>query len=131
MLGPIFILLSIVGALTSGYLARGRTGIATLERLVGIVLAGSTMVLVTAVLLPFMPNLKAALLLYAVLAFSLNLVAPLATAPWLMLMPSRLRGRSLAAGGALLAIVGAGGGPLCSATPRNDSGALAATACGC
>lgn len=112
MLGPIFILLSITGALTAGYLARASNGMATLERLVAVVLAGSAMVLVTAVLLPFMPSLTGALLLYAVLAFALNLVAPLATAPWLMLMPSRLRGRSLAAGGALLAIIGAGGGPL-------------------
>jgi hypothetical protein len=47
-----------------------------------------------------------------VLAFSFSTVASLATAPMLLVMPSAVRGRSIAAGGFLLAVVGGGGGPL-------------------
>jgi MFS family permease len=39
-------------------------------------------------------------------------VASLATAPMLLVMPSAVRGRSIAAGGFLLAVIGGGGGPL-------------------
>lgn len=112
MLGPIFILMSILGALTASLLAKQKDDRATLSRVVAIVLWGGLLLAPAAVLMPLVPSLQLALVLYAVLAFAFSIVAPLATAPLLMLMPSGLRGRFLAAGGALLAIVGGGGGPL-------------------
>jgi MFS family permease len=111
-LGPIFIVMSVAGALVASWLAKREDGPATLARVVAVVLAGGSLLAPAAVLLPLVPSLALALVLYAVLAFAFSMVAPLATAPLLMLMPSHLRGRFLAAGGALLAIIGGGGGPL-------------------
>jgi MFS family permease len=112
MLGPIFIAMSIIGALSASALARGSDGQRTLERIVAIVLAGGTLVGIAATAMPLAPSRGSALVCYAAAAFGFSLVAPLATAPLLLTVPSALRGRFLAAGGALLAIVGAGGGPL-------------------
>jgi MFS family permease len=111
-LGPIFIICAGVGAITTGILAKGQDGQSALERVIKIVLGGAMLLGPAAVLLPLVPNYTLALVLYGVLAFSFSTVASLATAPMLLVMPSAVRGRSIAAGGFLLAVVGGGGGPL-------------------
>ena len=111
-LGPIFIACATLGALVSSWLAKGDTGQQALERVVTIVLGGAALLGPAAVLMPLVPSFEAALALYAVLAFSFSLIASLATAPMLLVLPSAVRGRSIAAGGFLLAVVGGGGGPL-------------------
>ena len=111
-LGPIFIVSAIAGAIASGVLAKGNDGQQTLERVVKIVLTGAAVLGPAAALLPLVPSYTFALVLYSVLAFSFSAVASLATAPMLLVMPSAVRGQSIAAGGFLLAVVGGGGGPL-------------------
>lgn len=111
-LGPIFIVCAIAGAIVTGVLAKGADGQRTLERVVTIVLAGAAVLGPAVVLLPLVPNYTLALVLFGVLAFSFSAVASLATAPMLLVMPSAVRGQSIAAGGFLLAVVGGGGGPL-------------------
>jgi MFS family permease len=111
-LGPIFIVCAIAGALVTGVLAKGESGQHTLERVVHIVLAGAAVLGPAAALLPLVPNYSAALALYGALAFSFSAIASLATAPMLLVMPSGVRGQSIAAGGFLLAVFGGGGGPL-------------------
>ena len=111
-LGPIFIVCAIAGAITTGVLAKGEDGQRTLERVVTIVLAGAAVLGPAVVLLPLVPNYTFALIAYGVLAFSFSAIASLATAPMLLVMPSAVRGQSIAAGGFLLAVFGGGGGPL-------------------
>lgn len=111
-LGPIFIVSAIAGAITTGVLAKGVDGQRTLERVVKIVLTGSAVLGPSIVLLPLVPNYTLALALFSALAFSFSAIASLATAPMLLVMPSAVRGQSIAAGGFLLAVVGGGGGPL-------------------
>lgn len=111
-LGPVFIVSAIAGAIASGALAKGDNGQRTLERVVSIVLTGAAVLGPAAALLPLVPSYTFALVLYGVLAFSFSAIASLATAPMLLVMPSAVRGQSIAAGGFLLAVVGGGGGPL-------------------
>lgn len=111
-LGPIFIVCAIAGAIAASVLAKGSDGQRTLERVVQIVLAGAALLGPAAVLMPLAPSFAVALALYGLLAFSFSLVASLATAPILLVLPSGVRGRGIAAGGFLLAVVGGGGGPL-------------------
>lgn len=111
-LGPIFIVSAIAGAIASGVLAKGEDGQRTLERVVKIVLCGAAVLGPAAAVLPLVPNYTLALALYSALAFSFSAVASLATAPMLLVMPSAVRGQSIAAGGFLLAVFGGGGGPL-------------------
>lgn len=111
-LGPIFIICAIAGAIATGVLAKGSHGQHTLERVVTIVLFGAAVLGPAAILLPLVPSYPVALVLYGALAFSFSAVASLATAPMLLVMPSAVRGQSVAAGGFLLAVVGGGGGPL-------------------
>ena len=111
-LGPIFIVSAIAGAIVTGVLAKGEDGQRTLERVVKIVLVGSAVLGPAIVLLPLVPNYTLALMLFSAVAFSFSAIASLATAPMLLVMPSAVRGQSIAAGGFLLAVVGGGGGPL-------------------
>lgn len=111
-LGPIFIVSAIAGALATGALAKGESGQHTLERVVHIVLAGAAVLGPAAALMPLVPSYTGALALYGALAFSFSAIASLATAPMLLVMPSAVRGQSIAAGGFLLAVFGGGGGPL-------------------
>jgi MFS family permease len=111
-LGPIFIVSAIAGAITTGVLAKGEDGQRTLERVVAIVLTGAAVLGPATVLLPLVPNYTVALVAYGALAFSFSAIASLATAPMLLVMPSAVRGQSIAAGGFLLAVFGGGGGPL-------------------
>jgi MFS family permease len=111
-LGPIFIVSAIAGAITTGVLAKGEDGQRTLERVVQIVLVGSAVLGPSIVLLPLVPSYTLALVLFSALAFSFSAIASLSTAPMLLVMPSAVRGQSIAAGGFLLAVVGGGGGPL-------------------
>jgi MFS family permease len=111
-LGPIFIVASIAGAIATGLLAKGADGQRTLERVVTIVLAGSAVLGPAIVLLPLVPSYALALVLFSAVAFSFSAIASLATAPMLLVMPSAVRGQSIAAGGFLLAVIGGGGGPL-------------------
>jgi len=111
-LGPIFIVSAIAGAIATGLLAKGADGQRTLERVVTIVLAGAAVLGPAIVLLPIVPSYTLALVLFSAVAFSFSAIASLATAPMLLVMPSAVRGQSIAAGGFLLAVVGGGGGPL-------------------
>ena len=111
-LGPIFIVSAIAGALVTSVLAKGSDGQQTLERVVGIVFGGAAILGPAIVLLPLVPSYTLALALFSAVAFSFSAIASLATAPMLLVMPSAVRGQSIAAGGFLLAVVGGGGGPL-------------------
>jgi MFS family permease len=111
-LGPIAIACSIAGAVCASVAAKAETGQKALERVVNLALVGALILGPSAVLFPLVSNLTLALVLYGGLAFGFSLIASVATAPMLLVLPGTVRGRAIATGGFLLAVVGGGGGPL-------------------
>ena len=110
-LGPISIALSIAGAITASLAAKAETGQKALERVVAIALTGAAILGPSAILFPLVSNYTLALVLYGGLAFGFSLIASVATAPMLLVLPGTVRGRAIATGSFLLAVVGGGGGP--------------------
>jgi MFS family permease len=111
MLGPIFIACSFAGALVTSVLSGGGAPEQALRRVVALVLAGAVFVGPIVIGLTQASALPLALMLYGAAALSLNVVASLATAPIVLVMPPNVRAQAITVGGFILAVVGAGGGP--------------------
>jgi MFS family permease len=111
MLGPIFIVCSFAGALVTSILSGGGAPERTLQRVLAIVLTGAAFAGPIVIGLTQAPSLPVALVLYGAAALALNVVASLATAPIVLVVPNNVRAQAITVGGFILAVIGGGGGP--------------------
>lgn len=111
MLGPIFIVCSFAGAVVTSVLSGGGAPEKALRRVLALVLTGAAFVGPIVIALTQASALPVALALYGAAALSLNVVASLATAPIILVVPAHVRAQAITVGGFILAVVGAGGGP--------------------
>lgn len=111
MLGPVFIISNVAGAVVTGIIGGGGRPERAMQRVIAVVLSGAVFVGPCAVAMTFAPSVAAAVAFYAAAGFFGSLVATLATTPIQLSVPNAVRAQAIAIGGFILAVIGGGGGP--------------------